>query len=1269
MANRFIFLVTTLLVASLFLQYSHRQAAPAQAAPAPPGNHPRRTEILFLGDNGHHKPAERVPQLMTALGNRGINITYTDKLADINPENLAKYDGLLIFANWDSIPKPQERALLDYVASGKGLIPVHCASYCFRNSPEYVDKVVGGQFWRHRMDTIQTRFTRPNDALVMGLQSFKAYDETYLHSHLQPDNNVLAVREVKADQFKDLADAKRPDTKEEPYTWTRNYGKGRVFYTAYGHDERTWSQPGFMQLLERGILWAVGDQVKKLHDDLKPQPFAYGEAKLPNYEKRPGPQLRQQALSPEESMKHIQVPVDFTLDLFAHEPNVMHPIAMSWDERGRLFVLITKDYPNERKPDGAGLPGGSDYILICEDTNQDGKADKFTRFADGLSIPTGMAFGNGGLFVSQAPHMLFLQDTNGDDKADVKKILFTGFGTFDTHAGPSNLHYGFDNWIWGCIGYSGFKGLVGMSKDTIQFAQGFFRFKPDGSKLEFTAQTSNNTWGLGFDEAGNVFGSTANNAHGWYQAIPKRYFAGAAHLRENGSRNTDTHKDMKPITEKVRQVDVFGGFTAASGHNFYTARAFPKAYWNRVAFVSEPTGHILHLNTMKQTGTDFSDKEADGVPFNLMAGADEWFSPVFSQVGPDGAVWVADWYSYIIQHNPVPQGFKNGSGNAYETDLRDFTHGRIYRVGYKNAPVYKPLSLSKSRPAELVAALKNTNMFWRMTAQRLLIERNNRDVAVQLVALVKDQSVDEIGLNPGAIHALWTLQGLGALDPATISVALKHPSAAVRKTAVQVMPPTTETASTLLQGNLLNDADPLVVLNTVLVLSEVPSTLAVGKALLERLSKGNAKGEINDRWLPEAYALALNAHGGKLLKMFLKVTSGTITPQPAAPMNHEMHQHGQPAPREARSGGGPSVPVAPEQTPAQADKPDLVITEVRTDPASPEVRQTARVFVSVTNRGGVAVPEGTIVPLSLRYEGNGMKIEQVSQNFKAGIKPGETVTITKNTNGPWTGDLSINFEFPGDYRISVVVDPDSRIDEADERNNSFTHKLTYRAPQSLGAYVVERASRSYASVAPVDSVVALLRQAQTADMVRNEAIVKGVSEGWNLKTKATVREADKAFLTSLANGVSPDNRVRLTKLYEAWGLVSAKVADPNVVVIRMKTLREAMKFDKTEFTVPAGKTIELVLENPDAMQHNLVIGKPKSMEIIGLAADKMITAKDGAEKNYVPSLPEILASTPLINPDQTYRLRFTAPETPGDYPYVCTFPGHWRIMNGIMKVQ
>ncbi|WP_461133221.1 PVC-type heme-binding CxxCH protein [Spirosoma lituiforme] len=1218
---------------------------------------PRRTEILFLGDNGHHRPIERVPEIMAALGNKGINFTYTDKLEDLNPENLNKYDGLLIYANWDSIGKPQEKAMLDYVAAGHGIIPVHCASFCFRNSPEYVDKVVGGQFWRHRMDTIQTHFTQPNSPIVAGLPSFKAYDETYLHSHLQADNNVLAVREVKADQFKDLSDAGRPNAKEEPYTWTRQYGKGRVFYTAYGHDERTWSQPGFQQLLERGILWAVGDEVKKLHDDLKPQPFAYTEAQLPNYEKRPGPQLEQKPLSPEESMKHLQVPVDFTLGLFAHEPNVMHPIAIAWDERGRLYALVTKDYPNERKPEG-----GSDYIVICEDTDKDGKADKFTNFAEGLSIPTGMAFGNGGLYVSQAPHMLFLQDTNGDDKADVKKVVFTGFGTFDTHAGPSNLHYGFDNWIWGSVGYAGFKGKVGA--DSVKFSQGFFRFKPDGSKLEYVTSTSNNTWGLGFSETGDIFGSTANNSHGWYMAIPNRYYHGAAHIRENGSRSTDTHKDMKPITEKVRQVDVFGGFTAAAGHNFYTARAFPKKYWNKVAFVAEPTGHILHQNVMQKMGTNFEDAEG----FNLIAGADEWFAPVFAEVGPDGAVWVVDWYSYIIQHNPTPKGATNGSGNAYETPLRDFTHGRIYRVGYKNAPAYAPMALSKtSQPAELVAALKNTNMFWRTTAQRLLIERNNKDVVPQLIALVNDASVDEIGINPAAIHALWTLQGLGALDGSNASAtmaataALKHQDAGVRKTAIQVLPHTQETATTLLNADLLNDKEPLVVLNTVLALSDAPKSDATEKAILARLDKAT---ETNDRWLPDAFACALTGQDGQLLKKYMGqlTMNAPAQPRPA----HDMSSH-------STKGHGPSAPEQRASVTPTGNQPDLVVAAVRTTPESPSVREGTRIFVDVTNAGGVAIPAGTVIPMSVRVEGpkgdlEGAKINFVSVTHDTGIKPGETVTISKSNNGPWVGDMGVLFERAGDYTISVMLDRENTIAESNEQNNNATHTLTYRAPQSLSAYALERATRSYASVAPIDSVVSLLRQSQKLGSAQGEAIMKGVLDGWNMKQTAQIRDADKSFLASLSNTISTDNRERLGRLYEVWGLTKSEPVDPNTEVVRLKTVREEMRYDKKEFTVTAGKQIEIVLENPDAMQHNLVIGKPKSMDIIGAAADKLITAKDGADKNYVPSIAQVIAATPLVNPDQTYRLKFTAPATPGDYPFVCTFPGHWRIMNGVMKV-
>ncbi|MDO1448714.1 ThuA domain-containing protein [Rhodocytophaga aerolata] len=1247
---RSIFYLSVSLLISCFVLVYCTSSKGTNTRSAKAENKPRRVEILFLGDNGHHKPVERIPALMAALGNKGINLTYTDKLEDINPENLAKYDGLMIYANWDSIPAAPEKALLDFVSSGKGLIPVHCASYCFRNSSEYV-KMVGGQFWRHTMDTIQATVTKPEHPVMQGFTPFKSFDETYLHQQLQADNNVLMEREIKADQTKD-----KPNQKTEPYTWTRSYGKGRVFYTAYGHDDHTWSNVGFHKLMENGILWAVGDDVKKLHDALNPQPFAYKEANLPNYEKRPGTQKQQLALTPEESMKHIQVPAEFTLELFASEPNVMHPIALTWDERGRMYVLITKDYPNERKDDG-----GSDYILLCEDTNKDGKADKFTRFAEGLSIPTGLVRYKNGLIVSQAPHILYIEDTNGDDKADKKEILYTGFGTFDTHAGPSNLKYGFDNWIYGSVGYSGFKGKIGA--DSLKFGQGFFRFKPDGSALEYVTSTSNNTWGFAFNETGDVFGSTANNSHGWYMPIAHRFFNSAPGV-DNGSRSTDTHKDMKPITGAVRQVDVFGGFTAAAGHSFYTARAFPKKYWNTVAFVTEPTGHIVHQNVMAKKGTDYED--VDG--FNLLAGADEWVSPVAAEIGPDGAVWVADWYSFIIQHNPTPKGFENGEGNAYETDLRDYTHGRIYRVAYKQAPPYKPMVLSKDKPQELVAALKNNNMFWRQAAQRILVERNNRDVVPQLLALVQDQSLDEIGINPGAIHALWTLHGLGTLDGSdaatmeAVTKALTHACPGVRKTAVQVLPYKASSVNALLQANTLNDKEPLVVLHSLLALSQMPLSPEAEKAVLVRMENAT---ESTDRWLPDAFACVLTSNKGKLMNAYLQqVAAKASTTQKSAGNSASAMDHNHEAMQTATNTGNE------QRTVSSSNKPDLVITSVRSEPAAPALRETVRLFIEVQNQGETAIPSGTVTPLAIRIEGNNKLINMVSMVHSAGIAPGEKVTISQNTNGPWTGPISFNSDQAGTYTIQVVADKDNQIAEANENNNRAMFKLVYQAPKSLASYALERAIRSYTSVADAPEVISLLKQSQQLSADESGAIVKGVTTGWNMKKTATVEEKDKEFLASLSNNIGVDNKDRYNQLLQAWGLRSAEEAsDPNAQIIQIKAVREALQFDKKEFTVKAGQPVEIVFENPDAMQHNMVIGKPKSLEVIGAAADKLITAKDGAEKNYVPSISQVIASTPLVNPDQTFRLKFTAPSQKGNYPFVCTFPGHWRIMNGVMKVE
>ncbi len=1193
----------------------------------------RRLEVLFLGDNGHHRPIERVPSLMAALGPKGINITYTDELADLNPTTLNKYDALLLYANWDVISPEQEKALLDYVASGKGFLPIHSASYCFRNSPEFI-KLVGGQFWRHTMDSISAQNVKPMHPIMKELMSFKVYDETYLHTKLEADNFVLQEREIKADQFKD-----KPDTKTEPYTWTRTHGKGKVFYTAFGHDERTWLNEGFQDLMYRAIVWAVNDEALAAFNARNPKPFEYKVAKLPNYEQRPGVQMQQLPLSPEESMKHIQIPVDFNLELYAAEPNVMHPIAMTWDEKGRLYVLITKDYPNERKEDG-----GSDYILLCEDTNKDGKADKFTKWADGLSIPTGMVFGNGGMIVSQAPHILLLKDTDGDDIADKKEILISGFGTFDTHAGPSNLHYGFDNWIWGCVGYSGFKGKVGTA-DTIQFGQAFFRFLPDGSKLEWMTTTNNNTWGMGLNETNDVFGSTANNSHGWYMAIPHTYFNSKNNV-DNGSRSTDTHRDMKPITTKVRQVDAFGGFTSAAGHNFYTARSFPKKYWNKIAFVAEPTGHVLHQNNLIRKGTDFQDKEA----FNLIAGADEWFAPVFAETGPDGAVWVADWYSYIIQHNPVPKGFDNGKGNAYETDLRDFTHGRIYRVSAKEAKPYQPISLTKDNVPQLITALKNDNMFWRMQAQRLLVERGQKDIIPDLKKLVADYAVDEIGINAPAIHALWTLKGLNAITDDVVDVALKHPSADVRKNAIKVMDFSAKSVDKILKNKLLYDQDSLVILNALLLFSKSPLNAIAEKAYFTKL---NSIKEVQDRWMPDAFATVLTANNAKLLKKHMAAQLKVV---PKASQTAAMtHNHAAAHDHSKMMGHTMTIKGM-----------DLIISDIVIEPANPAVRERISVTVKVKNQGDTDLPVESFVPLDLSFEGQGMKVNQVSRNYKEGIKAGETISITRNINGPWVGNISFYTDIMGDYNLRVALDKNNEITEANKNNNNLTKKITFSPPASMASFTMERGIRSYASVAPVDSLIAIIKRTQKMDAQGKTGVIKAISEGWNYNKKdVVVKPADKTYLLSLNKIPDP----RLTRLLTAWKVMEELKPDANAKLITIKAVREEMKYDIKEFTVKAGQTVEITFENPDAMQHNLVVVKPKSMQKVGMAGDKMMMDQRGAEKNYVPDLPEVLFATPLVNPDQTYKLVFRAPTVPGEYPYVCTFPGHWSIMNGVMKVE
>ncbi|MFC5190826.1 PVC-type heme-binding CxxCH protein [Algoriphagus aquatilis] len=1127
---------------------------------------PRRVEILVLGhESEHHNSEKLMLHLGTPLFQKGINLTYTTDLNDLNEEVLYNYDGLMIYANHDSISASQEAALKDYVQSGKALIPVHSASWCFRNSDWYV-KTVGGQFKSHGDGKFTAKIVDAAHPIMQGISEFETWDETYVHSQLNPAMHVLMQRD------------------QEPYTWTLEEGDGRVFYTAYGHNEETWKQPEFQELIANGILWAVGDKVNELLAAYQIPTPQFQDAEIPNYEKKdPAPRF-QLPLSPEESMKLVQLPIEFEMELFASEPMIINPMAFAWDERGRLFVIETVDYPNEVRTEG-----GNDKIKILEDTDGDGKADKATVFADNLNIPTSIMAVNGGILISMAPDFVFLKDTDGDDVADVREVILTGWGKSDTHAGPSNLKYGFDNKIWGVLGYSGFNGEVSGRRHS--FGQGVYRFDPTGENLQYLGNTSNNTWGLGFTEDFETFISTANGQHSVYFSMANNYlkrpiFQGSA----NTVHGIDSHYDMPHLTPFLRQVDWHGSYTAAAGHNFYTARSFPEKYWNRIAFVAEPTGRVLHNAIINPDGSGFKEKNG----FNILASSDEWFSPVHAEVGPDGALWVADWYNFIIQHNPTPRGFENGAGNAYINPLRDSKHGRIYRIKYKGGEDSETFDLKDADGDELIEALQSDNMFWRLTAQRLIVEKQDKSILADLYKIIADPKVDKVGLNGPAINALWTLHGLGELTGenadanAAVEKALSHPSAAVRKNALRVLPKSEASLSAILASGVINDPDLHTRKYAFLAISDMPFSEQAAKALLEA-----AKNEENgkDAYLPQAVFAAVLSHPTEFAKR-----DNTKALQAGGDTELSLSD------RISRSLVAEQYPL--DQRNSILFPPDVAGKEI-----------AIRMMISKAENP----LEGVLVAQGNNTNGYSLYIYQDALHFA--VAQDEKLTILSSKKALPEEQFTIDATLTADGSMSLKIN-------GEEIGKGKTKGLF---PKELSPRSV-RVGRN-------DSKNVVGKYEGTwwfGGRLSNKSTLSLKKPGTSLEAEASLADAAKA------NGTS---------------------------FVKLSVIPHEMKFDKASFTVKAGSQVTIDFENPDFMQHNLVVGQKGAMETIGKAADELARDPKGAEMNFVPKIPQVISATRLVDPEGRESLVFVAPTEPGEYPFVCTVPGHWRIMNGIMIVQ
>ncbi len=436
-----------------------------------------------------------------------------------------------------------------------------------------------------------------------------------------------------------------------------------------------------------------------------------------NQDRPPGP-----ALSPEEARAKMTVPDGFRVEVFASEPDIINPVTMHFDERGRIWVAESLEYP--RRDPGPG----QDRIKILEDTDGDGKADKFTIFADGLNIPAGVLVGNGGVYITNSPDIIFLRDTNGDDKADEREVILTGFGRFDTHELPNTLTWGPDGWIYGLNGVFN-PAVVSNKGKEFHFDAALWRFHPRTHDFELFAEGTSNPWGMAWDSEGNAFVSACVIDHLYHLAETGYYH------RQGGP--------YPPFTWKIESVVNHQHQKAAyCSLAYYDADVYPEKYRGRL-YMGNIHGSCINADRLERRGATY---ETSGEP-DFLSANDAWFMPTAIRLGPDGCFYVLDWYDryHCYQDaNRDPKGI-------------DRLKGRVYRIAFGKSPRAGKIDLAKEPAEKLREQLGDVNLWWRDEAKRALAERIASGKDSGAAAALKQTVLDEDAPKKTRVHALWTL--------------------------------------------------------------------------------------------------------------------------------------------------------------------------------------------------------------------------------------------------------------------------------------------------------------------------------------------------------------------------------------------------------------------------------------------------------------------------------------------------------------------------------
>lgn len=565
----------------------------------------------------------------------------------------------------------------------------------------------------------------------------------------------------------------------------------------------------------------------------------------------------------EKALASFRLPPGFRIDLVAAEPLVADPVAMTIDEWGRMYVVEMHGYPLDLSHTGK--------VILLEDADGDGRMDTRKVFADSLTLPTGIMRWKQGVLVTDAPNVYYLEDSTGDGRADIRRVVLTGFALTNPQYLVNHPLYGLDNWIY--LAHEGaeetrlYPAEFGDTGTVVRYADSMsgpqlpanaqgriVRFRPDKRLLEECSGATQ--FGQSFDAWGHHF--LVSNANHIYQEV-----LAAPYLNRNpGQMVGDVTQSLSdhgeacevfPMTihpEHQLLTDV-GVITSACGINIYLGGAFPAPYnGGDISFVCEPASNLVHADRLVGRGASFNaSRVLEGKEF--LASTDAWFRPVNLYVGPDGSLYVVDYYREIIEHPEWMSAEAAHSSSLYNG--RDM--GRIYRISRQDAAPSSEaqaarMPLGGADTKELVQRLADPNIWWRRNAQRLLVDRRD-DTAVPALTRMATQPDSPLG----RLHALWTLEGMQQLSTDLIRGALQDPVAGLRENAIRLaerhLASDTGLVSALLA--LQNDPDPQVRYQLLCTLGSVQTAAAAGarQTLLFR--------DLGDPWVQVA---ALSAEAG-----------------------------------------------------------------------------------------------------------------------------------------------------------------------------------------------------------------------------------------------------------------------------------------------------------------------------------------------------------------------------------------------------------------------